>query len=67
MAGLVLVAVTWPAFDALFLAGLLRGLIVFLVAVGVAWGLHELFGRWIRRIGPGPREPEPDPTSNPVG
>jgi len=36
---------SWPALDAMFLLGALRGLLLLVIALGVAWGLSGLFRR----------------------
>jgi hypothetical protein len=46
----------WPALDASLLAGVLRGLMLLLIVLGVAWGLSGVLSRLAGRPGIAKRE-----------
>ncbi len=50
-----------PALDVAFMAGLLRWLMVAVIAGAAVWLMHELFGRWERLAPEGPAGTEEQP------
>lgn len=53
--------VTWPAFDALLLLGVMRALLLLAVAGGVAWALSGVIKRLIGDAGGAPGAVRPEP------
>ena len=48
----------WPVFDAAFAAGMLRALMLLLIAIAGAWAIRSLFGKLLR---PAPEASAPAP------
>ena len=46
--------ITWPTFDALLAAQVMRGLALLLIVVGAAWGLRALYRKLLRGPSPEP-------------